>query len=100
MDQATQDGSRHRTTATERLPADPRDQRAPMANDGRTEKATPKRKREARREGRVARSQELGTALSLLASFIALKAFLPRIVHTYVERARSVWGHADQGLAQ
>jgi flagellar biosynthetic protein FlhB len=71
-----------------------------MANDGRTEKPTAKRKREARRDGQIARSQELGTALSLLATLIALKAFLPRITHTYVERARGIWGHADDGLAQ
>jgi flagellar biosynthesis protein FlhB len=71
-----------------------------MANDGRTEKATPRRKREARREGRVARSPEVGTALSLLAAMIVLRAFLPRITNTYVERARGIWGHADEGLAQ
>jgi flagellar biosynthetic protein FlhB len=71
-----------------------------MANDGRTEKPTPRRKREARREGRVARSPEVGTALSLLAAFIVMRAFLPRITHTYVEQARGIWGHADDGLAQ
>jgi flagellar biosynthetic protein FlhB len=29
-----------------------------------------------------------------------LRAFLPRITHSYVERARGIWGHADDGLAQ
>ncbi|MEW6583073.1 MAG: flagellar biosynthesis protein FlhB, partial [Actinomycetota bacterium] len=39
-----------------------------MAND-RTEKATPKRREEARKRGQVARSQEVNVAIGLLAAF-------------------------------
>lgn len=35
--------------------------------DGKTEKATPRRRRQARRKGQIARSAEVGVALSLLA---------------------------------
>lgn len=43
-----------------------------MAEPGRTEKATDKRREEARKRGQVARSQEVGIALGLLTSFGAL----------------------------
>ena len=42
-----------------------------MASD-RTERATPKRREEARKRGQVARSQEVGNALGLLALFSIL----------------------------
>ena len=41
--------------------------------DGKTEKATPRRRRQARRKGQVARSAEVGVALSLLALLGALQ---------------------------
>lgn len=41
--------------------------------DGKTEKATPKQRREARRKGQVAKSAEVGVALSLLALLGALQ---------------------------
>lgn len=45
--------------------------------DGRTEKPTPRAKRRARREGRVARSPEVGAAVSLLGAAIAARTLLP-----------------------
>lgn len=45
--------------------------------EGRTEKATPKKQKKARREGQNARSQEVGVALSLLGTLIVGRAFLP-----------------------
>jgi flagellar biosynthetic protein FlhB len=50
-----------------------------MASSGgdKTEKATPKKKEEARKKGQVARSQDLGGAVGLLASLLALSAFGP-----------------------
>lgn len=45
--------------------------------DGKTEKATPKRRQEAKREGRTPRSQEVGVAVSLLGFFLALRVFGP-----------------------
>lgn len=49
-----------------------------MAND-KTEKATPKKKEDARKKGQVARSQDVNGAAILLASIFALKAFGPKI---------------------
>ena len=48
-------------------------------SDGRTEAPTPKRKREARRKGQVARSMELPQAVSLVASVLLLPVVLPRL---------------------
>ncbi|HWI09507.1 MAG TPA: flagellar biosynthesis protein FlhB [Solirubrobacteraceae bacterium] len=47
-----------------------------MAND-KTEKATPKRRAEARRKGQVAKSQDLGGAVVMLASVLSLSALGP-----------------------
>lgn len=43
--------------------------------DGKTEKATPRRKSEARKEGQIPRSQEIAVAASLLATLAALRIF-------------------------
>lgn len=43
-----------------------------MAGENRTEKATPKRRDEARRRGQVARSREVNTGLGVLATFAML----------------------------
>ena len=45
--------------------------------DGKTEKATPKRRQEAKREGQMPRSQEVGVAVSLAGLFLALRVFGP-----------------------
>ena len=49
-----------------------------FADEGadKTEQATPKKLQDARREGQVARSQELSTAVMLLAFFVAVKVFV------------------------
>ena len=44
-------------------------------SEDRTEKATPKRREEARNRGQVARSQEINTGFSLLGLFVLLSAF-------------------------
>jgi len=46
-------------------------------SDGKTEKATPHRRLEARREGRSARSQEIAVAASLGGALIAMRTLLP-----------------------
>ena len=43
--------------------------------EGKTEKATPQRRQKARREGTVARSQEVGVAASLLVAAVSLRVF-------------------------
>jgi len=50
-----------------------------MAND-KTEKATPKKREEARKKGQVARSVDINGAAVLLASIMALNAFGPKIM--------------------
>jgi flagellar biosynthesis protein FlhB len=46
----------------------------------RTEKATPKRRNEARKKGQVVRSQDINGAVVLLASLVALGSFGPKLV--------------------
>ena len=52
-----------------------------------TEKATPKRRLEARRKGQVAKSQDLGGAIVLLASLLALSSLGP-----------ASWGHMRDAM--
>ncbi|MGI9099654.1 MAG: flagellar biosynthesis protein FlhB [Solirubrobacteraceae bacterium] len=52
-----------------------------------TEKATPKRRQEARRKGQVAKSQDLGGAVVLLASLMALSSLGP-----------ASWGHMRDAM--
>jgi flagellar biosynthetic protein FlhB len=52
-----------------------------------TEKATPKRRQEARRKGQVAKSQDLGGAVVLLASLLSLSALGP-----------AAWGHMRDAM--
>jgi flagellar biosynthetic protein FlhB len=54
-----------------------------------TEKATPKRRAEARRKGQVARSMDLSGAFVLLAALLALSAFAPRLVETLQRSMRA-----------
>ena len=53
-----------------------------MAHSDKTEAATPKRKRDARRKGQVARSAELPQALSLVAIVMVLPSVISRLSHT------------------
>src|SRR5207253_2398550 len=52
-----------------------------VAADNRTEKATPKRRTQARKKGQVARSQEIVTAAMLIAGVAALAMFGPHMFH-------------------
>ncbi|MBP3543402.1 MAG: flagellar biosynthesis protein FlhB [Lachnospiraceae bacterium] len=60
-----------------------------MAKDGpggeKTEPATAKKLQDARKEGQVAKSKDLGNAISLFAMFISLKIFLPYIGQSFLE---------------
>jgi flagellar biosynthetic protein FlhB len=51
----------------------------------RTEKATPKKLREARKKGQVARSPELNGAVVLMAGVVALSSFGPGMLHRIEE---------------
>src|SRR5918998_5685722 len=59
-----------------------------MSSGGeKTEKATPKRLADARKKGQVAKSQDLGGAVVLLASLLALSALGP-----------AAWGHMRDAM--
>src|SRR5579859_8058464 len=51
-----------------------------MADPGRSEKATPKRRQEAREKGQIARSVEVNSAVVLLAALMALRYAGPYMV--------------------
>lgn len=59
-----------------------------------TEKPTARRKREARRKGQIATSQEVPVAASLVAVLIALRAFGPQAGNAVLENARSLFALA------
>jgi flagellar biosynthesis protein FlhB len=61
-----------------------------MAGGGeKTEKATPKRKEEARKKGQVARSQDLNGALVLVGGLIALSIWGPQMMEKLGESMRT-----------
>jgi flagellar biosynthesis protein FlhB len=53
--------------------------------ENKTEKATPKKRAEARKKGQVARSQDVNGAVVLTAAIIALSAFGPAMLHRMQE---------------
>jgi flagellar biosynthesis protein FlhB len=61
-----------------------------MANDDRTEKATPKHRKRARERGQVARSPDLGGAVVLTAGIFALGATAPRIAQGIATAFREI----------
>lgn len=66
-----------------------------MANrDGATEKATPRRRQEARREGSIARSKEVGVAVSLLSGLLALQAIGPSAARAFRQETTLLVGTA------
>ena len=73
-----------------------------MSNSDKTEAATPKRKRDARRKGQVARSAELPQALSLLAIVMVLPTVMSRlgnVLATDWQLSASVAATGDTGRA-
>jgi flagellar biosynthetic protein FlhB len=61
-----------------------------MADHDRTEKATPKRRRDARKEGQIARSADLGGSLVLAAGLFALSLLGPHILSTAAQSFREI----------
>lgn len=64
-----------------------------MSSD-RTEKATPKRRRDARRKGQVARSADLNGSVVLLAALGGLSAFGPSVVERAGDQMRGFFAQA------
>jgi flagellar biosynthesis protein FlhB len=62
-----------------------------MANDDRTEKATPKHRKRAREKGQVARSPDLGGSLVVIAGLLAISLTGTRIVLAGASAFRSIF---------
>ncbi len=65
----------------------------------RTEKATPKRRGEARQKGQVARSPELSTSAVLAGGLIGVVAFGPKVATTVADAMESCWAQIADGAA-
>ena len=63
-----------------------------MAHDDRTEKATPKHRKQARKRGQVARSADVGGSLVLAAGLFALSMFGPAIVNSVATAFHQILG--------
>lgn len=62
-----------------------------MPKDDKTEKATPKKKGEARKKGQVAKSPDLNTALGLIAGLLAISALGPGVVSGAADAMRTAF---------
>ncbi len=67
-------------------------------HDNKTEKPTPRRKREARREGRNPKSPEVAVATSMLASLITIPLVMPAAGRSIADHARQLFVTAPRGL--
>ncbi|GHU84994.1 flagellar biosynthesis protein FlhB [Clostridia bacterium] len=74
-----------------------------MPQENKTEKATPRRRQEQRKEGRTAQSQDLVLVLSLCTVFFTIKLFMPYatvfIKDYYVYIMENLSSLAEDGLA-
>ena len=61
-----------------------------------TEPATEKKLSDARKEGQVAKSREVGNALGILAMFVVLKVFIGTIGTQLMELFSSVYGNMPE----
>ena len=62
-----------------------------MADDSKTEKATPKKRRDERKEGHVFSSKDVIVVVSLLGTFYGLQILFPTIYKTIRENLPSVF---------
>jgi len=65
-----------------------------------TEQATPKKLDDARKEGQVAKSKELGNAVTLFALFITLKAFSGKLGIQFIESFTYVYNQIPEFIKQ
>lgn len=63
-----------------------------MAGESKTEKATPKKRKDERKKGNVFQSQDIVNAFSILAAFFVLKKLLPYIFHYMENVLRNYFG--------
>jgi len=75
-----------------------------FAKDGpggeKTEQATPKKLDDARKEGQVAKSKELGNAVALFALFVSLKAFVGSIGYRFIETFNGIYNKIPEYVKQ
>lgn len=71
-----------------------------FAQDGpggeKTEEPTAKKLSDARKEGQVAKSQELGSAAMLLGLFLSLKLFLGYMGNAFLDQFQFIYGNMDK----
>lgn len=63
-----------------------------MANDDKTEKATPKRRGEARKKGQVAKSTEVNAVVILMAGLVGIMFIGPKIVSGAANTMKAAFG--------
>ena len=61
-----------------------------------TEPATDKKKEDARKEGQVAKSRELGSAVSLFALFVVLKVYVGNLGNSFLECFSKAYRHIPE----
>ena len=70
------------------------------SSQDKTEKPTEKRKRDARQEGRVAKSQEVGVALSMVFLVLSLRLLAPGAAREITMRVRSILSISGTGTIE
>ena len=71
-----------------------------MANHDKTEKATPKRRSEARKKGQVAKSTDLNGAVVLAAGLVGLTFMGPKVVSGISSAMRSIFAQISHRARQ
>lgn len=69
-----------------------------MAGEEKTEKATPKKRRDQRKEGNVLQSKEIVTAASVLGIFASMRLLIGLITKSLLEYSGSVFEHVGQTM--
>lgn len=67
-----------------------------MAGEEKTEKATPKKRRDQRKEGNVLQSREIGTAVSVLGVFAAMRLLMELITKAMLAYSGSIYEHIGE----
>ena len=67
-----------------------------MAGEEKTEKATPKKRRDSRKEGEVLQSKEIVTAASVLGIFVSMRLFIGFMAETALAYTSSVFESVGQ----
>lgn len=68
--------------------------------DGKTERATPRRREEARKEGQVAKSVEVAVAVSLVVALVTLRTLMPVTMRVFAEQSRIMFSIISTGELQ